>query len=181
MTIDLTKTNATGIERWPWSIRALLGCVTATLAVGITYAFPQLRSFPFLFAFPTVVLSAWFFGSLGGTACGILETILIGVLITKPQFQFTVGTVRDEIRLVIFLTLSVLLGWSIRRLAEQRSQLITHELKQELVLANAERQLAEERAKASEALRDREDMLQIALHANGTGLWVWDKQQDIVQ
>jgi PAS domain S-box-containing protein len=180
MRIDLTKPNATFIEQWPWPIRGLLGCLTAVLAVGVTYGVPQLRGFPFLFAFPTVVLSAWFFGVLGGAICGVVETVLIDVFLTKPQFQFTVVSVREEVRLVVFLALSVVLGWAIRRLAEQRSQLITHELQQELALAQAERELAQERAKASEALRDREDLLQIALRSNDMALWVWDRQQDIV-
>jgi len=47
------------------------------------------------------------------------------------------------------------------------------EAAQRLMQANLERQLAEERARASEALRDREAMLQIALKANGMALWVW--------
>ena len=180
MRIDLTTTSAPTIERWPWSVRGFLGCCTGAIAVGITCLIPQLRSFPFLLAFPTVVLSAWFFGVLGGAMCGVVETVLIDIFVTRPQFQMTVGFAREEVRLAIFLALSVLLGWAIRRLAEQRSQLITHELQQELALANAERTIAEERAKASEALREREDMLQIALRANGMALWVWDKDKDIV-
>ncbi len=47
-------------------------------------------------------------------------------------------------------------------------------------MANAQRELAEERASASEALRDRDELLQLALRANGMGLWVWDLQVNSV-
>lgn len=182
MRIDLTQPGKmTALERLPWLVRSLLGCVVGALAVSITSAVPPLRSFPFLLAFPTVVLSAWFFGTAGGVACGILETALVDALLIRPRMQLSIGFVRDEVRLVVFLTLSVLLGWTLRRLSEQRSQLMTHELQQQLTLANAERQIAEERARASEALRVRDDVLQIALRANGMGLWVWDLRQDSAQ
>jgi PAS domain S-box-containing protein len=117
----------------------------------------------------------------GGVACGITDAVLVDRFLTKTQFRFSVGFVREEVRLVVFLLVSILLGWAIRRLSQQRALLATHELQQKLVLADAERQLAEERAQASEALREREEMLQIALQANGMGLWVWDLQQDTVQ
>ena len=180
MRINLTQPSATLIERWPWPIRGLLGCLTGAFAVGLTYAIAPLRGFPFLLTFPTILLSAWFLGVFGGAVCGVAETVLIQVFITRWELQLTVGSVHEEIRLVIFLAISVSLGWAIRRLAEQRSELVTHELLQELALLDTQRQLAEERAKASEALRDREDMLQIALRSNGMALWVWDRQQDIV-
>ena len=175
MRIDLTQPGgATPLERLPWAARALLGCCTAGVAVGITYAIPPFRAFPFLLAFPTVVLSAWFLGTWGGVFCGITETALVDHFLTKPQFHLSVGYVREEVRLAVFLVLSVLLGWALRQLAEQRSQLATQELQQQLTLANAERQLAEERERASETLRHRDDVLQIALRANGMGLWMWD-------
>ncbi len=181
MRIDLTKLGGiTFLERLPWMVRALLGCATAGMAVGITYAIPPFRAFPFLLAFPTVVLSAWYLGTWGGVFCGITETVLVDRFLTKPQFHLSVGYVREEVRLAVFLVLSVLLGWALRQLAQQRAQLATQELQQQLTLANAERQLAQERASASEALRDREDALQIALRANGMGLWMWDVQRNTV-
>ena len=75
--------------------------------------------------------------------------------------------------------MSILLGWAIRRLAQQRARVATQGLQQRLILANAERQIAEERARVSEALRDRDDVLQIALQANGMGLWVWDLEEEL--
>jgi PAS domain S-box-containing protein len=67
-----------------------------------------------------------------------------------------------------------------RRLSQQREELVNQELKQKLILAETERRLAEEWARASEALRDRDDVLQIALRASGVGLWVWDLQDNHV-
>jgi hypothetical protein len=66
-------------------------------------------------------------------------------------------------------------------LAQQRAELLTQGLRQRLILADAERKVAEERARASETLRDRDDVLQIALRANGMGLWVWDLEKNCVQ
>jgi PAS domain S-box-containing protein len=176
---DLTKPGiTTALERLPWPVRALLGCCTGGVAVGITCGILPFRAFPFLLAFPTVVLTTWYMGTAGGVACGILETTLVDVFITRPQFQFSVEYVREEVRLGVFLVLSILLGWALRRLADQRGQLMTHELQQQLAVAQAQRQLAQEQTRASEALRDRDDILQIALRANGMGLWMWDRNRE---
>jgi PAS domain S-box-containing protein len=165
------------IEHWPWPVRALLGCCAAGAAVSLTYWIKPFQAFPLLLAFPTVILSAWYLGMWGGVFCALTDAVLVDAFLTKTQFRFSIGSVREEIRLAVFLLVSILLGWTIRRLARQRSQLITQELQQSLLLANAERQLAEQRASASEALREREDVLQLALRSNGMGLWVWDLAQ----
>ena len=173
--------SATPMEQWPAPVRALLGCCAASAAVSLTYSVAPLRAFPLLLAFPTVVLSCWFLGMWGGIACALTDAVLVDRFLTKTQFQFSIGFVREEVRLTVFLLVSILLGWAIRRLAQQRSWLATQRLQQRLTLANAERQLAEERARASEALRDRDDALQMALQVNGMGLWIWDLQQRSVQ
>jgi PAS domain S-box-containing protein len=165
------------MERWPWAVRALLGCCAAAVAVSLTYSIAPLRAFPLLLAFPTVVLICWFLGMMGGVFCALTDAVLVDRFLTKTQFRFSIGFVREEVRLAVFLTVSILLGWAIRRLAQQRSLIATRELEQRLAIADAERQLAEERARASEELRYRDDMLQIALQANGMGLWAWDLEQ----
>jgi PAS domain-containing protein len=96
----------------------------------------------------------------------------------RPLFVFSSGGLREELRLSAFLVLSILLSWTIRKLAQQRAQFDIQKLRQQLKLANAERQLAEERAGASVVLREKEDLLQIAQQANGMGLWVWDLGQN---
>jgi len=144
--------SATALEGLPWAIRASLGCCAAGIATALTYSIEPLRAFPLLLAFPTVILSAWFLGMSGGVFCALTEAV----------------------------TISILLGFTIRRLAQQRAQIGMQELRGRLSLANAERLLAEERARASEALRDRDELLQIALQANGMGLWVWDRQKDTI-
>jgi PAS domain S-box-containing protein len=169
--------SAIAMERWPWVVRGLLGCVAACLAVALTDAIQPLRAFPLLLAFPTVVLTSWFLGMWGGVLCALVEAALVDSFLTKAQERFSIGNAHEQLRLTVFLSISIILGWTIRRLAQQRAQLATQQLQQRLTLANAERQLAEERASTSEALRDRDELLQIALRANGMGLWVWDLKQ----
>jgi signal transduction histidine kinase len=173
--------SAVAMERWPWAVRGLLGCAAAILAVGLTYSVHPLRAFPLLLAFPTVILTSWFLGMWGGVLCALTDVILIDSFLTKPQFHLSVGDEREELRLAMFLFVSIFLGWMIRRLAQQRAQLATQELNQRLILADAERNLAEERARIGNALRDRDEMLEIALRANGMGLWVWDFEQGTVR
>ena len=180
--IDLRKfARASTMERWPWAVRALLGCCAGIVAEFLTYSIKPLQAFPLLLAFATVILVCWYLGMWGGVLCALTDAVLIDRFLTGTQVQLTTGFVREEIRLTVFLLISILLGWAIRQLAQQRSQLATQELRQRLAIANAERELAEEHARATEELRDRDEVLQIALQANGMGLWVWDSQQDIVQ
>jgi PAS domain S-box-containing protein len=163
------------MERLPWPIRALLGGATATLAFALTYWIGPLRAFPLLLAFPTVILSAWFLGMWGGIACAFTDAVLVDHFLTSSQLRFSIANnVPEDLRLSLFVGLSILLAWTIRRSALRRAQLETQELQQSLALANVERQIAEERARASETLRDRDEVLQIALRANGMGLWAWD-------
>ena len=166
--------SATVIEQWPWALRAFLGCCTACFAVALTYSIVPLRAFPLLLAFPTVILACWFLGMWGGVMCAFVDAVLVDRFLSSTQLQFSTGTVREDVRLVLFFLVSILLGWAIRRLAQQRSLLATHELQQRLTDATLERKVAEERARTSEAMRDHDEVLQLALQTNGMGLWVWD-------
>jgi signal transduction histidine kinase len=172
--------SATSIERLPWAVRALLGCCTASLSELLNYGVMPLRPFPLMLAFPTVILSCWFLGMWGGIVCALTEAVLVDIFFTQPTLRFTVGSAPQELRFIVFLTVTIALGWAIRRLSQQRAELRTQELQQRLGMANADRMLAEERARASEALRDRDELLQIALRANGMGLWVWDLIADTI-
>ncbi len=118
-----------------------------SVAVALTYAIAPLRAFPLLLGFPTVILSAWFFGMWGGVFCGLTEAVLVNYFLTKTELRFAIGDAPQDLRLVVFLLLSIFMGWIIRRLARQRMQ-------QQLMLSNIERQLADERERVSEALRD---------------------------
>ncbi len=174
---DVASTSpqtATGVERLPWVLRALLGAATAAISVGLTYLLEPLRGFPLLIAFPTVVLSAWFLGMPGAFGCAVVEILLVDYFLTAPRLRFSIGDAPEELRMTVFLVVSTLLGWSIRRLSDQREELHRRDLEQRLMLADAERRLAEERAAASEALHQRDDELQLALRVHGMGLWVWD-------
>ncbi len=171
---------ATMVERLPKAGRALLGCCAAFAGAGLTYAIEPLRAFPLMLAFPIVILSCWFLGMWGGSFCALAEVILVDTFLTRSQIRFSIGNTREELRLAVFVAITLGLGWAIRRLSKERAQLSVQELEQRLMRANAERQLAEERASASEALRDRDAMLQIALQANGMALWVWDLKQGAI-
>lgn len=172
--------NYGAIDRLSWPIRTLLGCSVAVASVGVTYVFKPLHTLPLMLAFPTVVLSAWFLGMAGSFGCAIVSVALVDLLLTKAEFRFTTGFAQQELRLSLFLILSTLLGVLLRRWADQRAELKAQDLKKSLVLAQTQRQMAEERARAGETLRDRDAALQIALEASGMGLWTWDLQRDLV-
>ena len=146
--------GAAALERLPPAVRALLGCGTACLAVALTYAITPLRAFPLLLAFPTVILSAWFLGMWGGVFCSLTEAVLVNYFLTRTELRFSLGNVPQGLRLAVFLLLSIFLAWIIRRSAKHRAQLYIQQWQQQANLAEVERQLAEERARVSDALRD---------------------------
>ena len=162
------------LERLPAPMRALLGFAAALVPIAITYPVGPLRVFPLLLAIPTVILTCWYFGLLGGLFCALTDAVLVEFFMTSPQTQVLLGPVGEALRMPLFIVISLTIGWGIRRLSEQRALLGRHELEQQLALADAERRLAEERAHATEALRDRDEMLRIALESNGMGLWLYD-------
>ena len=166
--------DANAAERWPWFLRLLTGFAAACSAEAITYLFHPLRSFPLLLGFPIVVLCAWFLGSWAGVVCALAEESFVDSQLTQPQFRLAMHSTREELRMAIFLVLSVLLGWTIRQLAARRSRFQTERLLRQLESANAERVMIEERLRAKDAIRERDDLLQLAIQANGMALWVWD-------
>jgi PAS domain S-box-containing protein len=172
--------TASVIENLPWPLRTLLGCAIAVLSVGITYAIHPLHAFPLLLAFPTVVLCAWFLGMAGSFGCALVDVVLIDALMTRYELRFSTGFVSETARLAVFIVLSTLLGEMIRRFADQKAELKSQQLKRSLLLAQTQRQMAEERARAGEALRQRDEQLQIALRASGLGLWAWEIDEDKV-
>lgn len=172
--------GARSLERLPWWMRALLGAVAAGLAVGVTTLVPQLRLYPLLLGVPAVILSFWFLDTWGGATCALIEGTLVQLFLTSPQTKFLLGQPGERLRIPLFWVVSISLGWTVRRLAQQRSELARREFERRLLIADAERRLAEERAHATEALRDRDAMLQVALDANEMGLWIWDLENDQV-
>lgn len=162
-------------------MRALLGVAVAALSVAITFSVPPLRAFPFMTTFPAVIISAWFFGMAGCYASAVADLMLAESFLLHSPFRFSTDSMHQSARFALFFLLSTALGAMIRRLADQRSQLHSQELKESLLLAETRRQIAEERAQASEALRERDELLQIALSTNGLGTWVWDLGSDRMQ
>lgn len=172
--------NSDAMGRLPWFIRFFFGCCMASGAVALTSAVTPLREFPLLLGFPTVILAAWFLGMWGAAGCALTEVALVDAFLTRSQFRFSTGNASEQVRLGAFLLVTLLLSWSMRRLAHQRAELANQELKTKLELAESERRLAEERAQVSEQLRYRDDVLQIALNASGMGLWAWDFEKEAV-
>ena len=164
------------LERMPRPVRAILGALFAFASVAITYSIGPLRTFPLLIGIPTVILACWYLDLWGGFFCALTESILVELFVTSTRTRFLLGPLGEQLRMPLFVLVSISIGWALRKLADQRAELDRQELHQQLMLADAERRLAEERALATEALRERDEMLRIALEANGTGLWVWDVQ-----
>jgi PAS domain S-box-containing protein len=173
--------NSEAMGRLPWVVRFLLGCCMASGAVALTTYLAPLGGFPLLLAFPTVVFAAWFLGMWGAAGCALVDILMVNAFVSRTQLQFTAGNATQEFRLAMFLMVSLLLGWSMRRLSKQRAEISNHELQQKLALAESERRWAEERVRASEEMRDRDEVLQLAMRANGMGLWVWDLQKDSIE
>lgn len=168
------------IARLPWFVRFLFGCCMASAAVALTSAIVPLRQFPLLLSFPTVILAAWFLGMWGAAGCALMDVALVDAFLTRTQFRFASGNPSQEFRLATFVIITLLLGWSMRRLSRQKAELASFELRAKLERAEADRHLAETRALASDQLRYRDDVLQIALNASAMGLWVWDLEKEIV-
>jgi PAS domain S-box-containing protein len=168
------------IERLPWYLRFLIGCSFAAVAVWLNLGPPALRDFPLLVTLPAVIFTSWFLGTWGAAGCTLVEAVLMYSYLATNHVWFADNRFLAELRLTVFIAASFLLGGAIRRLSQLREELANHELHRKLETAQAERKLAEERAVASDQLRYRDDMLQVALKASGMGLWVWDVEQRIV-
>lgn len=173
--------TAADVERWPRAVRGLLGCAAGCLALLLPHAIVPSRGFLAAIAFPAIILSVWFLGMWGGVFCALSEAVLVNLLVVKIQAPLSDQDVPQGMMLTIFFVFSIFFGWVIRRLAQQHTQLKTHELEKGLILAQAERQVAEARTRISEALREHDKMLQIALDGNGIGLWVLDFEQGTTQ
>jgi type II secretory pathway pseudopilin PulG len=85
------------------------------------------------------------------TAAAMVDSLFI-----KRSDRLATGSVHQGLRLIVFVLVSILLGSVIQRLAQQRAQIRIAELQKRSAIADAERQLAEERARLSKELRDRE-------------------------
>lgn len=180
MSMVLRIPNSESMSRLPGVVRFLLGCLLGIGAMALTSAIGPFRSFPLLLAFPTVILSAWFLGMGGAAGCALTDVVVVDIFLTRSQFQFSNGNPSEKLRMAAFVLVTLLLGWSIRRLAQQKAMLEKQELEVKLQLEQVERRLAEERAAAIEQVRYRDDILKISLQASGMGLWAWDLEREVV-
>ncbi len=171
--IDRSAPIGSHSDHWPGPVRLLLAVLAGSSAVVLTYAFPFLHPFPLLVPFPVALIACWYLGMGPGILCAVLETAST-VPLVRQAATAPAGPVREELRIALFLLVTISFGWILRRLDKQRSQLSFKDFEQQLDAAHAQRVFAEERVHAAELLREREDLLQIALRANGMGLWAWD-------
>jgi len=172
--------NFEAIERLPWFLRFLTGCGMVAAAVGLNFEIPALRAFPLVIVVPVIVIAAWFLGFWGAAGGAFVGEVLVHQLISNAPLWSAETKATDQIRLIIFIASSLLLGWALRRLSEQREELANHELQRKLTLAESEQRLAEERARGSEQLRYHDEVLRIALETTGMGLWMWDIENGVV-
>jgi PAS domain S-box-containing protein len=165
-----TSTGSPSVEHWSWPVRVLVAIVAAVATVGVTRLIPLLHSFPLLLPLGVAISACWYLGMGPGILCTVLEAIL-----SLPLARQSPSLAGNSVfRMGLVFAVAIVFGWILTRLDAQREQLTVKFMRQQLDTARAERELAEERAHAAEVLREREDLLQIALRANGMGLWAWD-------
>src|SRR3569833_4762611 len=115
--------NSEAIGYLPWFVRFLFGCCMAASAVALTSAIVPLRNFPLWLAFPTVILAAWFLGMWGAAGCALMDVALVDAFLTRSQFRFSTGNVSQELRLLVFVVITMMMGRSIRRLSRHRTEI----------------------------------------------------------
>ena len=76
--------------------------------------------------------------------CALTDAVLVDLFLTSAQTRLLLGEAGEILRMPLFIAISVSIGWGLRRLSVQRNELDRQELRQELMLADAERRLAEE-------------------------------------
>jgi len=153
----------------------LKGLIPTAVSFLVILLLPPGHRSPYLFAYPGVVLSAWFFG-VG--AC-IVSALVSGTLIEYFIFYTHLVPVRpmpqqSAFRLLVFVIGSVAVGWLSQEVSRLRQLNETKDLRRRLERVAAERRLSEERERARVALQERETRLQIALEGGHVGLWDHD-------
>jgi PAS domain S-box-containing protein len=153
----------------------LKGLIPAAVSFLVILLMPPGHRSPYLFAYPAVVLSAWFFGVGAGIVCAIAS----GALIEYFVFYTHVVPVQpipqqSAFRLLVFIIGSVVVGWLTQEVSRLRQLNENKDLRRRLERAAAERKLAEERDSAQATVRERETRLQIALEGGHVGLWDHD-------
>src|SRR3569833_852801 len=111
------------IGNLPWFLRFLMGCCMASGAVALTSAISPLRQFPLLLSFPTVILAAWYLGMWGAVGFALMVVAFVDAFLTRSQFRFSTGNVSQELRLLVFVVITMMLGRSIRRLSRHRTEI----------------------------------------------------------
>lgn len=165
------------LAHWSAWLRLSVGAGLAALAVCLTDTVPLLRGFPAMLILPAIILCVWFLGYWGGVGSLLTGVPLMRIFLLRVRESFPNEHVPLELRLLVIFLFSFAFGVALRSLARQRTALRTAELERQLLQAEADRRQAEHRAQVSEQMRDRDAVLNLALSANGMGLWIRDYLQ----
>ncbi len=156
-------------------VRWALGLVAALAAFGMALLVPASHRPPYLFAYPAVVLSAWFFGVGAAISCAVTSGAVIELFALYGHLTaFQLVPQHSAYRLLVFLVGSITVTWLTQQISRLREQKATEELRRQLEVAAVEQRLADERVRAQVALRERETRLQMALRGGQIGLWDLD-------
>ena len=136
---------------------------------------PLCATFPLLIGIPTVIIACWYFDPRAAFFAHSTECRAGRAFYDLyPALASCWSHLGEALRMPLFVA-----DFSFNWVAAPRAGRISGRetraagtASRSLILADAERRLAEERALATEALRDRDEMLRIALDSNGMGLWV---------
>ena len=147
-----------------------LAFVFAAAALRL-FAFP-LRETQTLFAtfYPAVMLAALYGGFRAGLLATVLSAALADYLWMEPLGHFAIKDPADVMSLAIFLLSCTMISWITEAM---------HRARVRAASAEAEAQIAAERQRAAEALRQKEGELAEALRVAHIGNWYWDAKTDV--
>jgi PAS domain S-box-containing protein len=114
-------------------------------------------------------------GLPGALSCSVVAVAMIEHLIFKPQQINLAPTPTGWIaRVTLFIGGSLLVAFLTQKIARQRVQVAVGDLQEQLSLAEALRQAAEEREKAAELTLENQVRSELLLDGANVGIFEWD-------
>jgi K+-sensing histidine kinase KdpD len=155
--------------------RALCGAVLGAVPILVSLLMQPTHRSPYLLAYPVVILSAWVWGLPASVACAAVSGLFI------EHFIFATGQVSLApnpngwiFREFMFIAGSIMVGALTRNAARQRQENATARLHHRVRLAEAEAEVASEKALATELALENEVRSRMALDGANVGLWEWE-------
>lgn len=159
----------------PLVYEVVLGACVATLPFIISLFMAPIHRSPYLLSYPAVVLSAWVLGLRGAIACAIISGSAIEYFIfTTHRINLAPDSRGWLFRESIFVFGSILVGTLTRAASKQMQDARTAGLQRELAFSQTEKQLAQEKARATELALENQVRVEMALDGANAGLWEWD-------